>query len=210
MNQQCSQTLTCTLMDALMDVCVQIPKLLTQLGKTADGLRQAYLRLELTGTDMSHCGDLSGHVHLQTLVLKSNELKDLRALSSLRSLTHLDVSENKLTQVPACGCVGRGGGWLDEWLCWWRWWCWLVSRAVLGYSRMPMHRYAWQVCIGSIVHRLMCMPHLALAVHHMALSRSAAQGPQCPASMPTDCTIQAAPAAGDDVVPMVPLMFARC
>ncbi len=42
---------------------------------------------------------------LQSLVLTDNRLTDIKALGSLRHLTHVDVSGNKLTQV---GCQTGG------------------------------------------------------------------------------------------------------
>ncbi|KAL6759074.1 hypothetical protein V8C86DRAFT_2581696, partial [Haematococcus lacustris] len=79
----------------------QIPAGLSQLGKTADGLRPAYLQLEVSGTDMSDASALVSYSDLQTLLLTHNELRDLSHLSCLPSLTHLDVSHNQLDQVLA-------------------------------------------------------------------------------------------------------------
>jgi Leucine-rich repeat (LRR) protein len=79
---------------------LQIKARLSQLGKTADGLRTAYLRLEITqGTDMQTAAQLSAFPDLQILVLSNNELKDLSHLSYLPDLIHLDVSNNKLVEV---------------------------------------------------------------------------------------------------------------
>jgi len=73
---------------------------LSQLGKTADGLRPAYLKLAIThGTDMSSCRELAGYPDLQILMLANNELRDLSHLSYLPNLIHLDVANNKLTEV---------------------------------------------------------------------------------------------------------------
>lgn len=79
----------------------QIPAGLSQLGKTADGLRPAYLQLEVSGTDMSDASALVSYSDLQTLLLTHNELRDLSHLGRLPSLTHLDVSHNQLDQVLA-------------------------------------------------------------------------------------------------------------
>lgn len=78
---------------------LQIPAGLSGLGKTADGLRPAFLRLEISGTDMSSTADLAAYRDLQTLVLPNNELQDLSHLQHLHSLTHLDVTGNKLSTV---------------------------------------------------------------------------------------------------------------
>eukprot|EP00967_Tisochrysis_lutea_P068085 scaffold89072_cov23-Tisochrysis_lutea.AAC.1 len=76
---------------------------LSQLGKTADGLRPAYLKLAIThGTDMSSCRELAGYPDLQILMLANNELRDLSHLSYLPNLIHLDVANNKLTEMRRC------------------------------------------------------------------------------------------------------------
>ncbi|KAG2425801.1 hypothetical protein HXX76_013426 [Chlamydomonas incerta] len=72
---------------------------LSQLGRTADGLKPAYLTLSLTGTDLGNADVLGAFPHLQSLVLRDNRLVDLRGLAALRHLTAVDVSGNKLTQV---------------------------------------------------------------------------------------------------------------
>eukprot|EP00198_Chlamydomonas_reinhardtii_P000504 XP_001689839.1 flagellar associated protein [Chlamydomonas reinhardtii] len=84
---------------------------LSQLGRTADGLKPAYLTLSLTGTDLANADVLGAFPHLQTLVLRDNRLVELRGLAALRHLTAVDVSGNKLTQVldlrlPADGASG--------------------------------------------------------------------------------------------------------
>ncbi len=78
---------------------VQLHNGLSQLGKTADGLRSAYLRLEVRGTSMANVDELVGLPDLQTLVLPDNDLVDLSKLQHLPSLTSLDVQGNQLTQV---------------------------------------------------------------------------------------------------------------
>lgn len=93
-------------------LAAQIPKSLSQLGKTADGLRPAYLRLDISGTDMRTTEEISNYRDLQTLVLPGNDLADLSHLSRLQSLTHLDVSGNKLAQVRS------GRGWRVGLLAW--------------------------------------------------------------------------------------------
>lgn len=78
---------------------MQIRAGLSQLGRTADGLSPAYLTLQVDGTSMSSANDLAFYEHLQVLLARDNELADLKALGQLASLTHLDVSGNKLTNV---------------------------------------------------------------------------------------------------------------
>ncbi|KAG2447532.1 hypothetical protein HYH02_007456 [Chlamydomonas schloesseri] len=84
---------------------------LSQLGRTADGLKPAYLTLSLTGTDLANVDVLAAFPHLQSLVLRDNRLVELRGLAALRNLTSVDVSGNKLTQVldlrlPSDGASG--------------------------------------------------------------------------------------------------------
>ena len=87
---------------------MQIRAGLSQLGRTADGLRPAYLKLQVDGTDMATADLVEDYMHLQTLLLRNNELTSLKALGRLDSLTHLDVSGNRLRDVghmPCCGWV---------------------------------------------------------------------------------------------------------
>lgn len=78
---------------------LQLSAGLSQLGRTADGLKPAYLALTLSGTDLGTAEPIAAFPHLQTLCLPDNRLTDIRTLGALRHLTHLDVSGNKLTQV---------------------------------------------------------------------------------------------------------------
>lgn len=52
---------------------------------------------------MASTDEVAAYKHLQTLVLCSNELSNIKSLSNLDSLTHLDVSGNKLANVRAWG-----------------------------------------------------------------------------------------------------------
>eukprot|EP00798_Chlamydomonas_sp_ICE-L_P019466 gene19466-26127_t len=72
---------------------------LSQLGRTSDGMRPAFLTLQIEGTDMSSTDAVAPFTHLQVLKLKRNELTDIKALRSLQSLAEIDVAQNKLTQV---------------------------------------------------------------------------------------------------------------
>ncbi|MEW5300249.1 MAG: hypothetical protein WDW36_003191 [Sanguina aurantia] len=76
-----------------------IPAGLSQLGRTADGLRPAFLTLRVSGTDLATTDPLASFPHLQALLLSDNALTSVRSLGALHSLTLLDVSHNKLTQV---------------------------------------------------------------------------------------------------------------
>lgn len=48
---------------------------------------------------MTTADDLACYEHLQVLLARDNELTDIKALGNLESLTHIDVSGNKLTNV---------------------------------------------------------------------------------------------------------------
>lgn len=72
---------------------------LSQLGKTADGNKTAYLRLDLSGSDLSDTQPLAKYVHLQTISIPNNEIRTLFPLGKISNLTNLDVSHNKLTDV---------------------------------------------------------------------------------------------------------------
>ncbi|MEW5311362.1 MAG: hypothetical protein WDW38_003083 [Sanguina aurantia] len=76
-----------------------IPAGLSQLGRTADGLRPAFLTLRISGTDLATTDPLTSFPHLQAVLLSDNVLTSVRSLGALHSLTLLDVSHNKLTQV---------------------------------------------------------------------------------------------------------------
>lgn len=52
---------------------------------------------------MASTDEVAAYKHLQTLVLCSNELCNIKSLSNLDSLTHLDVSGNKLANVRTWG-----------------------------------------------------------------------------------------------------------
>lgn len=70
---------------------------LGDLGPTASGLRQAYLCLSVPFLSLTSLEGVDRFVHLQTLVASGNNLRDISgSLGALRSLTHLDVSDNKL------------------------------------------------------------------------------------------------------------------
>ena len=82
---------------------------MTQLGRTADGMRSAYLTLKVEGTSMTSTDVITSYSHLQVLRLRGNELTDVESLRDLRSLIELDVSANKLTQVSVehyVACMG--------------------------------------------------------------------------------------------------------
>ena len=72
---------------------------LSQLGKTADGLRCAYLKLALSRMNLDDISALVKYNELQTLDLSHNRLKELSVLSELPFLLYLNVSHNKITRL---------------------------------------------------------------------------------------------------------------
>eukprot|EP00201_Polytomella_parva_P019258 CAMPEP_0175056620 /NCGR_PEP_ID=MMETSP0052_2-20121109/10781_1 /TAXON_ID=51329 ORGANISM="Polytomella parva, Strain SAG 63-3" /NCGR_SAMPLE_ID=MMETSP0052_2 /ASSEMBLY_ACC=CAM_ASM_000194 /LENGTH=457 /DNA_ID=CAMNT_0016321685 /DNA_START=44 /DNA_END=1413 /DNA_ORIENTATION=- len=76
---------------------------LSQLGRSADGLNPAYLRLDVVGTDLENTVVFSNLSQIQTAILSDNRLQDIRTLGALANLTHVDVSGNQLSQVLDLG-----------------------------------------------------------------------------------------------------------
>jgi len=74
---------------------------LSDLGRTGDGTKIAYLTLTLSGYGLEDISLLCSYPHLQRLNLASNNLTDvsLRPLSGLPYLVHLNVSYNKLAAI---------------------------------------------------------------------------------------------------------------
>ena len=70
---------------------------LQDLGPTASGLRQAYLKISIIDLGLTSLAGIEKFKHIQTFVASNNNLSDISCLGSLRSLTHLDVSQNKLS-----------------------------------------------------------------------------------------------------------------
>lgn len=87
--------------------CMQIRAGFTDLGKTADGIGQAYLTFKLSNTCVTDLSMLNKGKHLQKLELGRNELSDLKHLCGKESLVYLNVSGTPpllltSTGAPAC------------------------------------------------------------------------------------------------------------
>lgn len=71
---------------------VQVRAGFTDMGKTADGLSQAYLTFRLSGTVATDLSMIPCGRHLQRLELSRNQLSDLSLVSTMPSLIYLNVS----------------------------------------------------------------------------------------------------------------------
>lgn len=67
------------------------------LGKTADGVSQAYLTFKLNNTTAEDVSILKNCRHLQKLEIGKNRICDLRHLSGMENLVYLNVSGMQLT-----------------------------------------------------------------------------------------------------------------
>ena len=67
------------------------------LGKTADGVSQAYLTFKLNNTTAEDVSILKNRRHLQKLEISKNRICDLRHLSGMENLVYLNVSGTQLT-----------------------------------------------------------------------------------------------------------------
>lgn len=72
---------------------------LSQLGTSGDGTKLVYLTVALNGLEITDISVLSSFPDIQRLELSQNCIRDLTVVGSLRYLTYLDVSFNKLTAI---------------------------------------------------------------------------------------------------------------
>lgn len=77
----------------------QIAEGLTQLGRTADGLSHAFIRLHISEKELTDVKTISTYRHLRFVDLSKNNLPSLQALSSLENIIHLNVESNRLTTI---------------------------------------------------------------------------------------------------------------
>ncbi|CAG9463433.1 unnamed protein product [Pedinophyceae sp. YPF-701] len=75
----------------------EVAKGLSKLGRTADGRRTAFLRLELEGVSLRDCRSIAHLQHVQEVKICGAGMESLDGLESLPSLLHLDVSDNRLS-----------------------------------------------------------------------------------------------------------------
>lgn len=76
-----------------------IVKNLSNLGRNADGTKHVFLTLKTPGFELTNITEIAKYKDLQTLDLSYNQLKDLSALSELRYLLNLNVSNNKIDKL---------------------------------------------------------------------------------------------------------------
>ena len=70
---------------------------LCDIGRTADGLKQSFLTLDVRGFGLNTVTPVSKYQHLQRLKLARNRLTTLKGLGSLTNVVYVDASENELT-----------------------------------------------------------------------------------------------------------------
>ncbi|KNC49738.1 leucine-rich repeats and guanylate kinase domain containing [Thecamonas trahens ATCC 50062] len=80
-------------------IAAKVTARLSQLGRTADGTRVAYLALHAPSLGVTSAKVLSEYPHLEELDLHDNALVDLAPLSPLAALLTLDVSGNGLANL---------------------------------------------------------------------------------------------------------------
>lgn len=78
---------------------LQVSQGLSQLSRTASGQHPAYLRLDITKTNLDNTDPIAHCCYLQQIILSHNQLTTLRSLGQLRDVISLDASYNQLTQV---------------------------------------------------------------------------------------------------------------
>ncbi|KAK3250534.1 hypothetical protein CYMTET_40093 [Cymbomonas tetramitiformis] len=87
----------------------EIASCLSHLGKTADGLRQAYLTMETHGTGLISTDVFTKYPQLQTIDISSNCVEDMKSLGKIPYLTSLNACKNRLKEAldihPATPCL---------------------------------------------------------------------------------------------------------
>ncbi|KAI8925268.1 hypothetical protein BC831DRAFT_415235 [Entophlyctis helioformis] len=74
---------------------------LSQMGPSADGLKQVYQKLSIPFAGLNNIAALRDYPYIQNLELRGNNITDVSALGSMRYLVQLDLSSNRLTEVLA-------------------------------------------------------------------------------------------------------------
>ena len=76
-----------------------VVKGLCDIGKTADGLRQSFLTIDIKGFGLDTVAPISKYQHLQRLRLAGNKLSTLEGLGNLNNVVYIDASDNELTEL---------------------------------------------------------------------------------------------------------------
>ena len=71
---------------------MQVRSGFSDLGRTADGIRQAYLTFTLQNTTATDMSMVDKGVHLQRLEVSANELRDISHLRGKASLVYLNIA----------------------------------------------------------------------------------------------------------------------
>ena len=74
-----------------------VVKGLSDIGRTADGLKQSFLTIDVRGFGLDTVAPVSKYHHLQRLKLARNKLSTLKGLGSLNNVVYIDASDNELT-----------------------------------------------------------------------------------------------------------------
>lgn len=74
-----------------------VVKGLCDIGRTADGLKQSFLTIDISGFGLDTVAPISKYQHLQRLKLAQNKLSTLNSLGNLNNVVYIDASDNELT-----------------------------------------------------------------------------------------------------------------
>ena len=74
-----------------------VVKGLCDIGRTADGLKQSFLTIDISGFGLDTVAPISKYQHLQRLKLAKNKLSTLNSLGNLNNVVYIDASDNELT-----------------------------------------------------------------------------------------------------------------
>jgi hypothetical protein len=77
----------------------QISEGLTQLGRTADGLSHAFIRLQVSEKELTDVKPISTYRHLRFIDFSKNNLTSLQSLSTLENVIHLNVESNRIPSI---------------------------------------------------------------------------------------------------------------
>ena len=86
-----------------------VVKGLCDIGRTADGLKQSFLTIDISGFGLDTVAPISKYQHLQRLKLAKNKLSTLNSLGNLNNVVYIDASDNELTGKRTTRPFGDNG-----------------------------------------------------------------------------------------------------